>query len=195
MNTLIRKIRPPGFAFGQSLALQSLGHIAHARSWRKIVKAETERETEDQIFPGRSAPTEAQQLPPALFPLPVRNNLPHVSTLVTLMDTYRGVPSRSINEHMPKVTFKDPTPLPFLSHLALVSLSPGRLSRARCLDILSLWSQGTGADIFVEHRPRWKLCNLDSINNEAGGGGSKHSFSTYVTRQRYSIYTHVRLHA
>lgn len=28
-----------------------------------------------------------------------------------------------------------------------------------------LWSWLKGADIFVEHKPRWKLCNLESGNN------------------------------
>ena len=81
------------------------------------------------------------------------------------------------NEHMVKVTFKDLTLILSLSLSLSLSLPLSGvfnaplplLTAARCVDILSLWSRWKGADIFVEHKPTWKLCNLDSINNEEEG--------------------------
>lgn len=74
-----------------------------------------------------------------------------------------------------------------LSHVSF-SPSPPPLSTAPCVDIFSLWSRWKGADIFVEHKPRWKPCNLDSINNE--GGVNTSSLGTWQVSSAAHTHTH-----
>ena len=87
----------------------------------------------------------------ALYPLPVRNDLAPVSALALFM----------------KYT------IPSLPSLSLVSLLPPSSTQMMCWHPVG--SCLKGADIFVEHRLRWKLHYLDSNNNGGRRGGHTES--------------------